>query len=488
MERQKQFTFSGIFKKLQEEDSNPIEISNATIFCYTNGHIFLEVNAQVNQYINEKIFFEYAPLYQSKDKTTKYEQQDPLDLLSSFDWSETELIREGYEGDYGIDGETVEGWKIRAILANNGFTIGHLNNVNQEDKYKFRLKALNIDYTLASLDENKINEMVYGLVNVEGFNQISANMGNLDTEIHIESITTQENKRKTGILSAEMRLKNVHKTEQDSYENYGDWIIYLLSLASGHYVDKIYIIEGVIDEQFKITREYWPGLELLNEAKGRAVIQSPHRRSFIEQCAKKLTKEIFNDKGLGLALYWYIDTFVSIKSEVNFLKLCTVLETLNKRHSNNYSNRLLRKPIYQQIRDKIIETISNYKENIHNDDLEQYNKFEIKVKESFDHGSYNQMGSLQTRLKEMLTYYRVPYEDLFPDLEFIKIRNKIVHEGLSTDDISTEWVKLSNLVVRVLLAMLEYEGNYKESTIIDLYDNFEYNKYGSICKSFPFVV
>ena len=58
MEIKKQFKFSGIFRKFHEEDSKPIEISNANILCYTNGHIFLEVNAQVNQYINEKLFFE----------------------------------------------------------------------------------------------------------------------------------------------------------------------------------------------------------------------------------------------------------------------------------------------------------------------------------------------------------------------------------------------------------------------------------------------
>ena len=457
MEIKKQFKFSGIFRKFHEEDSKPIEISNANILCYTNGHIFLEVNAQVNQYINEKLFFE---------KSIKR-----------------------YEGDYGIEGKTVEGWKITAILANHSFKVGNVNNVNQQDKYQLRFKALYIDYNLEMLEEKETEEIIYGLANIEVFYQFSANIGNFDTEIDIKSVTNQANRRKTGFLSAEMKIKNVDKNEQNSYENYGNWIIYLLSLVSGHCVDKIYKIEGIMDEKFNIKREYWPGSELLNEAKGRSVIQSPDLPLFIQQCAKKLNWDTFNDKGLGLALYWYIDTFVSIKSEVNFLTLCTVLEILNKRHSNNSSKRLLPKGIYKQIRKEIIETISKFKDNIdHKDDLEQYNKFEIKVKKSFESGSYNQMGSLRTSFKEMLTYYSVPYEDLFPELEFIKIRDKIVHEGFSGVDIITEWVKLSNLVVRVFLAILEYEGNYMESTIIDLDDNCEHKKYDLICKSFPFVV
>ena len=109
-----------------------------------------------------------------------------------------------------------------------------------------------------------------------------------------------------------------------------------------------------MDEKFNIKREYWPGSELLNEAKGRSVIQSPNLPLFIQQCAKKLNWDTFNDKGLGLALYWYIDTFVSIKSEVNFLTLCTVLEILNRRNkrkqrcmrdSQNYDNLILKQHI-----------------------------------------------------------------------------------------------------------------------------------------------
>ena len=276
------------------------------------------MNAQVNQYINEKLFFE---------KSIKR-----------------------YEGDYGIEGKTFEGWKITAILANHSFKVGNVNNVNQQDKYQLRFKALYIDYNLEMLEEKETEEIIYGLANIEVFYQFSANIGNFDTEIDIKSVTNQANRRKTGFLSAEMKIKNVDKNEQNSYGNYGNWIIYLLSLVSGHCVDKIYKIEGIMDEKFHIKREYWPGSELLNEAKGRSVIQSPDLPLFIQQCAKKLNWDTFNDKGLGLALYWYIDTFVSIKSEVNFLTLCTVLEILNRRHSNNSSKRLLPKGIYKQIR------------------------------------------------------------------------------------------------------------------------------------------
>jgi hypothetical protein len=87
----------------------------------------------------------------------------------------------------------------------------------------------------------------------------------------------------------------------------------------------------------------------------------------------------------------------------------------------------------------------------------------------------------------MLKTYSVPYEDLFPELEFITIRDKIVHEGFYEVDVSLELGKLSNLVVRVFLAILEYQGNYMESIKIEIDDPLGRSKHGWICRSFPFI-
>lgn len=87
----------------------------------------------------------------------------------------------------------------------------------------------------------------------------------------------------------------------------------------------------------------------------------------------------------------------------------------------------------------------------------------------------------------MFKTYSVPYEDLFPELEFIKIRDKIVHEGFGGVDVALELRKLSNLVVRVFLAILGYQGNYIESIKIEIDDPLGRSKHGLICRSFPFI-
>ena len=489
MELKKQFTFSGLFKKFHEEDTQPIEINDANIYCYVNGNIWIEIHSQLNQDISQKRFYESSPIYQLKDVTR--EQPDILQFWE-LDGLEREMVQQAYEGDYEIEGKTVEGWKIKAIIADVNFqvTLGFDNseNIDQEGKSQVRLRDLYIDYNLDSLEDGGTQEIVYGLANIEVRHNFSAKIGNFEAEMCIESVSTRESINKSGILSAEMTLRNIIENEQDSYETYGAWLISLLSLASGHCVDKIYRIKAVRYEHFQIKSEYWSGRKLRSEARGIAVIQSPHLYFFIQQCAKKLTWEIFSEKGVGLALIWYIDTFVSPMAEVNFLLLCTVLESLNKKHSRNASKRLLPKNIYKEIREKILKVVSDSQQDIDNaDDLEKYKVFALKVDKSFTSGSYNQIGDLRTSLKEMFKTYSVPYEDLFPELEFIKIRDKIVHEGFGGVDVALELRKLSNLVVRVFLAILGYQGNYMESIKIEIDDPLGRSKHGLICRSFPFI-
>lgn len=351
---------------------------------------------------------------------------------------------------------------------------------------------MEIDYNLDSLEEGGTQEIVYGLANIEVINNFKAQIGNLEAEMCIQSVSTREreSRNKSGILSAEMTLTNIRENEQDSYENYCDWLISLLSLASGHCVDKIYTIKGLRYEHFQRKSEYWSGSQLLSEARGIAVIQRSHLYLFIQQCAKKLTRETFRDKGVYLALIWYIDTFVSPMAEVNFLLLCTVLESLKEAYFSKASKKkLLSKNLSKKIREKILKVLSDFQQEIDNPDvLEKYNIYSSQVKESFESGSYNKIKKdLRNSLQEMFKTYSVPYEDLFPGLEFIKIRNDIVHKGFYEVDLALELYKLSNLVVRVFLAILEYQGNYMEYIKIEIDDPLGRSKHGSTCRSFPFI-
>lgn len=64
-----------------------------------------------------------------------------------------------------------------------------------------------------------------------------------------------------------------------------------------------------------------------------------------------------------------------------------------------------------------------------------------------------------------LGYYNVGYSDIIGDLgNLIKIRNNIIHRGLSEkefDALIEAYDKLMALVQRIFLALLNYEGSYR---------------------------
>lgn len=75
---------------------------------------------------------------------------------------------------------------------------------------------------------------------------------------------------------------------------------------------------------------------------------------------------------------------------------------------------------------------------------------------------------------------------MFPNLEFIKIRNDLVHTGFGGDNIFPELRKLGNLVVRLVLSILQYQGNYVESRRVELGKTTDFVKYDLAYKTFPF--
>ena len=72
-------------------------------------------------------------------------------------------------------------------------------------------------------------------------------------------------------------------------------------------------------------------------------------------------------------------------------------------------------------------------------------------------------------LKNILIYYKVPYKDLFPDLDIKTVRDKLIHTGFyikQNKESSEFYLKLQSLFIRIVLSILEYEGLYLESAPI----------------------
>lgn len=498
MKIKKQFIFSGIFKKLNEEDTHPLEITNANIRCYTNGMVLIEVNSTIKQRIHDKKIFETASTA-SSDAANRhlanlvtYVMNNNLQAVREEGLETDYEVKKRYEGDYGIEGETTEGLKIKAVIAEAGFKItvkaDDTKSIEEEVSYPIKLKNLYINHNLYSEGEGKVQEVVYGLGNIEILHNFSAKIENSETELHIESVPSDKSLKISGFLSAEMTIKNVSENEQCSYENYCAWLISLLSLASGHCVVQVYEIKTIQYKNSLIGSEYWSGRELFDEARGIAVIQLPDLESFIKQCAKKLNRDIFIDRGLGLGLSWYIETFRNNVVQVNFVLLCTVLETLKSNHFNFSSSILLETKFYNKIVEEILQTLSIFEKEVGEDELEKYHNFTKKFKITLTDNPLNRLGTFARNLKEMFDDYGVAHGDLYPEkLDFVKTRNNLIHgnKGSDEENLAPALHKLSTLIVRVFLALLGYEGRYMESRKIEINDQSGYSRHGFICRNYP---
>jgi hypothetical protein len=267
---------------------------------------------------------------------------------------------------------------------------------------------------------------------------------------------------------------------------YLTWITFLLSFISGKNINFIYqTLQGILEGQ-NGEIEYWIGMSQDIKKNNIAVIQRPLFNQFFDKVGFSINDDLFDTNGLGLALYWYLEKFGNGSVSTKFIFLCTALETLISSFKNNHQNyeqvseRLLSKPCYRTIRDQVLnlvkdnknnlqeqlrDILENHKETLENDDLDtiidKYELFCLKLEKSFS--NFNMLGNLSDTLKEMLHFYNVKYDDLFPKLDFPKIRNDIIHEGFHEQDaVFSSGSKLENLFIRLVLAMLEYEGEYQK--------------------------
>ncbi len=341
-----------------------------------------------------------------------------------------------------------------------------------------------IDYCPQCANGKKLN-VSYGLSNLDLFHNFSTYILDSKYEINFTSLASQGSKNNEN-LSAEITILLIDaNNEEISYNTYFAWFELLISFATGKCLKRIYRTETIQSGNQTKKIEFWSGSRIFRNSNGIAVMQKVHLPLFIQQCASKVTCETFSKKGLGSALRWYIEAFSSNTVSVEFIMLCTVLETLNKHHLSEVSSRLIPKAIYRQIRNEVFNILDKYETDISDEeDLQKYKIFKNKLENSFS--NFNKLGSLRTSLKQILEFYKTPYEDLFPELEFIKIRDDIIHTGFGGDNIFTDLRKLGNLVVRLILSILEYHGDYIESRKVEIANSTDFNKYALAYKTFPF--
>lgn len=462
----KKIDFFGSFEKADAEDTQPIEGINAVLCCYDNGVVLLEAEQEIINSIEQKRSIERAPLYGLKKDTDELKSQEILNEalflfnIKNVDW---EIIRPSYEGNYIIKGENSEGLFVSAIVSEDS-----------RRKPKLILQSLKINSNIIS-SKSQVQRVTYGLTQLKLFPDFSTSIHNWQSSFYIAPVQNDNQEILDATLTAEMTLCDLPTNED--YQHYSTWLTLLLSFASGSKVNIIYEFTTYRSNNKLQFSEYWSGSMPDSKKSGIAVIQRPHLARFFHQVSSSLNFEVFDEKGIGLALFWYLESWETNVVNTQFICLCTAIESLIKKYSDTVNSRLISRGRYRKIRKAILNILEENSGNLSetSDSLIKYEIFCNKIKETFQEGHLNKIGNLGAALEELLGFYKVCYKDLFPEFDFIDIRNDLVHEGFSeVEPMYKTFLKLENLFIRIVLSMLLYEGDYMEHDGTQL-----------ICRSFP---
>jgi len=186
----------------------------------------------------------------------------------------------------------------------------------------------------------------------------------------------------------------------------------------------------------------------------------------IELGVNRYTNDLITKTGMDVAIEWHL--MPHTYNEARYLSQMTALEHLvHTYRKHRTSNRVFPKGKFRNIvRPALQKTLDDIIPKLCDDPQEKDHITKIMMELKAKIGNLN-MQTLQSSLQEMLTEYRVPLDGLTEFIaDLIRVRNKIVHKGLHEQSIdqrslSTYLSVAEELLRRVFLSLLEYEGNYQ---------------------------
>lgn len=516
-----------VLRKTFVEDQRPIENIKAIIYCYPDGQISLESDCQTINNIGQKIALEYS----GWDEITDSRPLDEIwDAFLTGEILKTRVVEKPYTGEYTLEGLTPAGVLVSANTSiGTKFNCKNIevelcsleNRVRSHKREKIGLKSLQVDYNFG-VELGAIKQILYGLTNIKILQSFEASFIESKARLRLEFLPNIERQGDSNIskLNSEMLLYNIpipkddlvqqnpYDTSSRLYGAYSTWFQMLFTFSSGYETRDIYRVETTqTSNGTEKVVEYWSG-GYSQKKSGLMVIQGNDISKFIIQVANKLTFNIFRDIGLGLSLSWYIESFDTTMLSTQCLFLYTAIETLNSNfHKGNFlrkynisENRPNKKEQkIRDIKDNLEKLHKIFKENVIGN-LAEGNESKQATTRKFNsilQRVFQACDSLLNMIKEqnkvsfdtfknflenILIYYKVPYDDLFPTLDIKTVRDKLIHTGfyIKHNQEATEfYLKLRSLFIRIVLSILEYEGTYIESN-----PTAEHGTHGLIYKNF----
>jgi len=265
----------------------------------------------------------------------------------------------------------------------------------------------------------------------------------------------------TFISSKENLKKNISEIV-----DYLESVMILLSFAQGVFINFVYYNLYIKHaEGFKLYKSVHRSAKTKSTTSDELIF-TLHIQNFLESVLPTFTKDFQKRTGVGDAIEWYLESIrPSVIIESKFVHGCIAIELLNdgfKEYNSKYEGGILTDTQFEILDEEVKRVISQQIS-----DKSKRSKIYPKIREL-------NRPTLKSSLRDVYDFYDIGYSDLFPDFEFVKIRDKIVHTGHSKGDFKNpeNYEKLVALLQRTLLGMLNYSGEF-----IDRLDNWKHKKF-----------
>ncbi len=382
-------------------------------------------------------------------------------------------------GEWVVDGHTTEGSLVRV----EGAVATRWRESKGEDdpsKVKMRLSCDEIHVSMPTAARLTPARVTYGLTNLEfwGDEKSQLESGGWvyafrfqvgSTEVVVRQvdgyreIVEQAKPTRTGAVTAEASVPlRRGMANLPYYDEMMDVVCSLLSLARGtrvtwHYA-KLWAQDGTLIEHDYPGNVSWPWIDtgaLLGGANGTEL------KLFVSCCydAYFEARDRFN---LPVVIGYYLASKCEPEMYTKFLLACTAMETLISNFAEKGTQGDLRYIVpedkFKEKRDELEGLVSEALVRVFPRLSEaQVDDARVKVAE-INRRSYRRL------VRKMLEEVGVDFHRQ-ADLRFIDLRHKLVHTGVLGTDVRESlghYSRLIELLDRVLLKILQYEGQYQK--------------------------
>ncbi|CAD6490230.1 MAG: hypothetical protein KFBDDELM_00108 [Candidatus Argoarchaeum ethanivorans] len=266
-------------------------------------------------------------------------------------------------------------------------------------------------------------------------------------------------------LNDEVKLQSIEAYKSLLFKRINK-ILLLASLSQGTYIswaffelfeqnnegeyERVYSERRTIPSAFSARHELTPCGGLSN---------------YFKKTYPNYTDNLDTDLGFYFAVEWYLESLNRLLLESRYLGLFTVLETFVYRFATT------QEPPIEFILDD--NDFKRFKKKLKKPMKDCLSALSIDTNKDMRNGLYSNLSclnrySFRYNLTMFLRYYKIGYSDIIKDLNDLgvlkEVRDNIIHRGISErdfDDLIEAYDKVMALVQRIFLAILNYEGEYR---------------------------